>query len=178
MFGTAFVQAGVASAEPDFCPPHLRARIDETIEALYEPINNGVYKTGFAGTQRAYDEAAGALFAALAHWEGGLGRRRYLCGNSLTEADWFLFTTLLRFDAVYHYHFKCNVARIRDLPNLWNYLKALYQMPGVAETCDMDHIKQHYYRSHPQVNPSGVVPAGPLLDLSGPHDRGRAFPEG
>jgi putative glutathione S-transferase len=167
--------SALGPAAPDFCPAPLRAEVEAAIDAIYEPINNGVYKCGFATTQAAYDEAVRELFAALARWEGVLARQRYLCGDVLTEADWCLFTTLVRFDPVYHFHFKCNLARLQDLPNLWNYLKELYQLPGVAETCDFDHIKQHYYRSHPSVNPTRIVPAGPAIDLKGPHDRNRTY---
>jgi putative glutathione S-transferase len=175
MLDTAFVEAGLARAEPDFAPAPLRASIDATIDAIYEPINNGVYKSGFAKSQAAYEAAVDALFAALAHWEGVLARQRYLCGDAVSEADWCLFTTLVRFQPVYHFHFKCNLARLQDFPNLWNYLKELYQVPGVADTCDFDHIKQHYFRSHPSVNPTRIVPKGPAFDLRSPHDRARAY---
>ncbi len=137
-----------------------------------ENINNGVYRAGFATTQKAYEEAFGALFAALDRIEARLSGQRYLAGNALTEADWRLFTTLIRFDAVYYGHFKCNLRRIADYPNLSNYLRALYQLPGVAETVNMDHIKRHYYGSHRHINPTGIVPLGPLLDFDAPHDRG------
>jgi len=173
MFDHAFAE--LSRGTPDYCPPALRETVDATIDAIYQPINNGVYRCGFAKSQEAYDQAVGELFEALAHWEGVLARRRYLCGDVPTEADWCLFTTLVRFEPVYHYHFKCNVARLRDLPNLWNYTKELYQMPGVAETCDFDHIKQHYFRSHPSVNPYRIVPRGPVFDLTGPHDRERTY---
>jgi putative glutathione S-transferase len=174
MFDTAF--GAVTGAAPDFYPAPLRETIDATIDAIYQPINNGVYRCGFAKSQPAYEQAVDELFAALAHWEGVLARQHYLCGDALTEADWCLFTTLVRFDAVYHFHFKCNLARLRDFPNLWNYLKELYQVPGVAETCDFDHIKQHYYRSHPSINPWRIVPKGPVIDLRSPHDRARPYP--
>ena len=159
---------------PDYCPPGMEAQVDATIDAIFQPINNGVYRCGFAKSQPAYDEAVRELFDALAHWEGVLARQRYLCGDVPTEADWCLFTTLIRFEPVYHYHFKCNLARLRDFPNLWNYTLELYQTPGVAETCDFDHIKQHYFRSHPSVNPTRIVPGGPVVDLTTPHDRARA----
>lgn len=161
----------VSTNDVDFCPAELREEIDRTIDEIYEPINNGVYKSGFATTQAAYDEAVTTLFEALDHWEEILGGRRYLCGDRITEADWCMFTTLIRFDPVYHYHFKCNVQRISDYPNLWGYLKDLYQQPGVAETVDFDHIKQHYYMSHESVNPTRIVPKGPALDLNEPHGR-------
>lgn len=155
-----------------FYSPHLSA-IDETIDAIYQPINNGVYRAGFATTQAAYEDAVTDLFAALDYWEGVLAKQRYLCGEHITEADWCMFTTLLRFDAVYYVHFKCNLRRIVDYPNLWNYLKDLYQHHGVRETCNLDHIKRHYYMSHPQVNPTRVVPKGPIIDFEAPHNRYR-----
>ncbi len=164
---------GLATEDADFCPDDLREEIDRTIDEIYEPINNGVYKSGFAMTQAAYDEAVTTLFDALDHWEEVLGGRRYLCGDRVTEADWCMFTTLVRFDPVYHYHFKCNLRRISDYPNLGGYLRDLYQYPGVAETVDFDHIKQHYYMSHESVNPTGIVPKGPLLNLDEPHGRER-----
>ena len=129
-------------------------------------MNNGVYRAGFATTQAAYEEAARALFATLDQLEERLSRQRYLAGRQITEADWRLFTTLLRFDAVYYSHFKCNLRRIVDYPNLWNYLRELYQVPGVAETVSLDHIKRHYYGSHRNVNPTGIVPIGPVLDFT------------
>ncbi len=153
--------------------PEMEAEIDATITALYKPINNGVYRAGFAVSQRAYDEAAGELFRALDGWDAVLGRQRYLTGNRISEADWCFFTTLLRFDAVYYVHFKCNWKRIADYPNLSNYLRDLYQQPGVAGTVNLEHIKQHYYRSHPMINPHRIVPLGPQLDFAAPHDRDR-----
>jgi glutathionyl-hydroquinone reductase len=170
MFDTRF--GSLTADSPDFYPEDLREGIDATIDAIYEPINNGVYRSGFATTPEAYEEAVTGLFEALDHWEGVLGERRYLCGDRVTEADWCMFPTLVRFDAVYHGHFKCNLRRIVDYPNLWGYLKELYQYPGVAETVDFDHIKRHYYRSHESINPTGIVPLGPILDLTGPHGRG------
>jgi glutathionyl-hydroquinone reductase len=164
-----------ASLDINFYPKALQGKIDETIDAIYQPINNGVYRAGFATTQKAYDEAVTDLFTALDHWEKVLGEQRYICGNDITEADWCLFTTLFRFDAVYYVHFKCNVRRIFDYPNLWNYLKDLYQYPGVKETCNFDHIKRHYYKSHPKVNPTGIVPKGPEIDFDAPHNRNRLF---
>ncbi len=162
-----------AAMDTDFCPEELREEIDATIDAIYEPINNGVYRSGFATTQEAYEEAVTELFDALDRWDEVLGTRRYLCGDRITEADWCLFPTLVRFDAVYHGHFKCNLRRIVDYPNLWGYLRDLYQQPGVAETVNMDHIKKHYYRSHESVNPTRIVPKGPILDFNEPHDRAR-----
>ncbi len=158
---------------PGFYDPAIGDRIDATIDAIYEPINNGVYRAGFAGAQGAHEEAVTGLFAALDHWEGVLARQPYVCGERITEADWCLFTTLLRFDPVYVTHFKCNLRRIVDYPNLSNYLRALYQVPGVAATCNLDHIKRHYFQSHGDINPKRLVPLGPLLDLDAPHDRGR-----
>jgi putative glutathione S-transferase len=160
-------------ASVTLCPEGRSAEIDRTIDALYQPVNNGVYRAGFATTQTAYDEAVTELFAALDVWDALLGGRRYLVGDLLTEADVCFFTTLVRFDAVYHGHFKCNLRRIVDYPHLSGYLRDIYQTPGVAETCNFDHIKQHYYRSHESINPTRIVPRGPLLDLSAPHDRAR-----
>jgi len=160
----------------DLCPPDLQATIDDTIDAIYQPINNGVYRAGFAIKQAAYDEAVVALFQALDHWEQVLAQQRYLCGPQFTEADICMITTLLRFDAVYYSHFKCNLRRLNDYPNLGNYLRDIYQIPGVRQTCYLDHIKLHYYRSHPHVNPSGIVPKGPLLDFDAAHNRHRFGP--
>ncbi len=160
-------------ADVDFCPEDLREQIDRTIDEIYTPINNGVYRSGFATTQMAYEEAVTQLFDALDHWEVVLSRNRYLCGDRVTEADWCLFPTLVRFDAVYHGHFKCNLRRIVDYPNLQGYLMDLYQQPGVAETVYLDHIKRHYYRSHESINPTRIVPKGPILVLDEPHGRER-----
>ena len=157
----------------DYYPAELRAEIDRINDIVYPNVNNGVYRAGFATTQAAYEEAARALFATLDQLEERLSRQRYLVGRQITEADWRLFTTLVRFDAVYYSHFKCNLRRITDYPNLWNYLRDLYQVPGVADTVSLDHIKRHYYGSHRNVNPTGIVPIGPLLDFTLPHDRGR-----
>jgi len=162
-----------ARSDVDFCPEDLREEVDRTLDELYEPVNNGVYKTGFAATQKAYEEAVTQLFEALDHWEEVLGRRLYLCGDRVTEADWSFFATLVRFDPVYYGHFKCNLRRIVDYPNLWGYLRDLYGQPGVAETVDFGHIKRHYYRSHESINPTGIVPKGPILNLDEPHDRER-----
>jgi len=162
-----------ATREADLYPEGYREEIDEVIDAIYEPINNGVYRAGFATKQAPYDEAIDDLFSALSHWESVLADQRYLAGDRLTEADICLFTTLVRFDSVYHTHFMCNVNRIVDYPNLWNYLKELYQLPGIAETVEMDHIKEHYYTTHPDVNPSRIIARGPDLDFEGEHDRDR-----
>ena len=171
MFDTQFDD--YAKNNVDFYPEKLQNTVDEIADAIYQPINNGVYKAGFATTQSAYDEAVTELFANLERWENVLARQRYLCGSRITEADWFMFTTLLRFDAVYYVHFKCNLRRIIDYPNLWNYLKDLYQQPGIKETCNLDHIKRHYYKSHPNVNPTRIVPKGPIIDFEESHNRDR-----
>jgi glutathionyl-hydroquinone reductase len=171
MFNSAF--DALTDVRTDFYPPALRAEIDRLNDVIYPTVNNGVYRSGFATTQEAYEEAARALFATLDELEARLARQRYLVGTQLTEADWRLFTTLVRFDLVYYSHFKCNLRRIVDYPNLWNYLRDLYQMPGVAETISVDHIKRHYYGSHRSVNPTGIVPIGPLIDFTQPHDRAR-----
>ncbi|MCC7347250.1 MAG: glutathione S-transferase family protein [Variibacter sp.] len=163
----------VTPSKLDFYPAPLRAEIDAVNALVYPAINNGVYRTGFATTQEAYEEAFARLFDALDTIEQRLSRQRYLVGTQMTEADWRLFTTLVRFDAVYVGHFKCNRQRIVDYPNLWSYLRELYQVPGVAETVHMDHIKHHYYGSHRHINPTGIVPLGPELDFSAPHDRAR-----
>jgi putative glutathione S-transferase len=171
MFDTEF--NALAANQRTLLPPELKAQVDETITINQEQINNGVYRCGFAKSQAAYDEAVGILFAALERCEAILGRQRYLCGERLTEADWCLFPTLARFDPVYVTHFKCNVRRIVDYPNLWNYTKELYQLPGVAKTVNLEHIKRHYFGSHPFINPTGIVPQGPAIDFSAPHDRAR-----
>jgi len=160
-----------ARGDIDLCPPELEVEIDRAIDALYDPVNNGVYRAGFASTQEAYEEAAGELFRALDEYERLLSGRRFLLDTRLTEADICFFTTLLRFDVVYHYHFKCNVRRIADYPALSGYLRDIYQLPGVAETCNFDHIKRHYFTSHPHINPSGIVPIGPALELRAPSGR-------
>ena len=157
----------------DYYPAALRNEIDATNELVFKNVNNGVYRSGFASTQEAYEEAFLDLFGTLDELEQRLSRQRYLCGAQITEADWRLFTTLIRFDAVYYSHFKCNLRRIADYPNLSNYLRDLYQMPGVAGTVNIDHIKRHYYMSMLHINPSGIVPLGPALDFEAAHDRGR-----
>jgi putative glutathione S-transferase len=154
-------------------PPELRARIDETLTAIYEPVNNGVYRAGFAGTQSAYEEACRGLFEALDHWDAVLGKQRFMCGDVMTEADVAMFTTCLRFDLVYYSHFKCNVRRMQDYPNLWGFVRDVYQMPAVRPTCNLEHIKVHYYWSQENVNPTRIVPLGPTLPLDAPHDRAR-----
>lgn len=154
-------------------PEDLRPAIDAEIEEMYEAVNNGVYRAGFAFTQEAHETAVQELFAALDRYESILEKQRYLCGDTLTEADVFLFTTLIRFDPVYYVHFKCNIKRIADYPALSAFLRDIYQTDGVAETCDLDHIKEHYYRSHPFLNPRRIVPLGPEFDLEAPHGRER-----
>jgi glutathionyl-hydroquinone reductase len=171
MLNTAF--DAFTDVRTDYYPAELRGEIDRVNDLVYETVNNGVYRSGFATTQVAYEEAARAIFATLDQLEARLSRQRYLVGRQVTEADWRLFTTLVRFDAVYYSHFKCNVRRIIDYPNLWNYLRDLYQTPGVAETVSLDHIKRHYYGSHRNVNPTGIVPIGPALYFDLPHDRNR-----
>lgn len=156
----------------DFYPQPLRSEIDEINELVYHAINNGVYKSGFATTQSAYEEAVQALFDALETIETRLASQRYLVSDVLTEADWRLFTTLIRFDAVYHGHFKCNIKQIADYPNLYGYMKELYQMNGIADTVNFDHIKRHYYFSHTMINPTQVIPVGPKQDLMSAHGRG------
>mgnify|MGYP001825279847 FL=1 len=173
MFNSAFDEVG---AKPgDYYPAELRNEIDEINARIYSNVNNGVYKAGFATTQAAYEEAIVPLFEPLDWLEHRLARGRYLFGDRLTEADWRLFTTLVRFDPVYVGHFKCNLKRIADYPNLWAYTRDLYQHEGVAETIDMHHIKHHYYASHDTINPTAVVPAGPSLDFWAPHGRDTAL---
>jgi glutathionyl-hydroquinone reductase len=157
----------------DYYPQEHRAEIDAINERIYTTVNNGVYRAGFATAQDAYDEACTTLFETLDAMEERLARQRYLIDNQMTEADWRFFCTLIRFDAVYYSHFKCNIRRIADYPNLSNYLRDLYQQPGIAETVSIDHIKRHYYGSQRHVNPTGIVPLGPTLDFTAPHDRGR-----
>ena len=171
MFDTRLDAIGDASV--NFYPQHLQEQIDQASDKIYNPVNNGVYRAGFATSQGAYEEAVTELFAALDFWEGVLSKQRYLCGDIITEADWRFFTTLLRFDVVYVGHFKCNLKRIVDYPNIWNYLKELYQVPGVSETCNFDHIKGHYYQSHTMINPTGIVPRGPIINFNEKHDRDR-----
>lgn len=164
--------AGLARTPYDFYPESLRAEIDAVNARVYETVNNGVYRTGFATSQEAYDEAVRALFDSLDWLDARLARQRYLVGERITEADWRLFTTLIRFDAVYYGHFKCNLRHVYEYPHLWGFVRELYQWPGVAETVELDEIKRHYYASHRTINPSGIVPVGPMLDLDAPHGRG------
>lgn len=171
MFNSAFDRLGARSE--DYYPAALRGEIDSLNERIYETVNNGVYKAGFATTQSAYEEAVGPLFKSLEWLEERLARRRYLCGGRVTEADIRLLPTLLRFDLVYFSHFKCNRRRIADYPNLTGYVRDLYQLPGVAATFDAGHVKRHYYESHRTLNPRGIVPVGPEIDFSGPHARAR-----
>jgi putative glutathione S-transferase len=169
MFNSAF--DGIGATEGDYYPEPLRGEIDEINARVYSTVNNGVYKAGFATTQGAYEEAVEPLFESLEWLDGRLSERRYLLGDRITEADWRLFTTLLRFDPVYVGHFKCNKRRIVDYPNLWPYVRDLYQVPGVADTVHMDHIKSHYYASHDTINPTRIVPVGPDIDFTEPHGR-------
>lgn len=169
MFNSAFDEVGATAV--NFLPAELLAEIDTVNEFVYSAVNNGVYKAGFATTEAAYKEAVITLFDALDTLEARLVDQRYLLGNTITEADWRLFTTLVRFDAVYVGHFKCNIRRIVDYPNLWGYLRDLYQVPGIAETVSIEHIKAHYYTSHANINPTRIIPIGPLLDFNEPYDR-------
>jgi len=169
MLNQAFDEWGDASL--DLYPADLRAEMDELNARVYETVNNGVYRAGFATTQEAYEEAVGPMFETLDALDERLASRRYLFGGELTLADWRLFTTLVRFDPVYYLHFKCNVHRIADYPNLWPYLRDLLTVPGVRETVNMDHVKRHYYGTHPSINPHGIVPVGPALDYDEPSGR-------
>ena len=171
MFNGAFGR--FTNVRTDYYPPALRTEIDRINRLVFENINNGVYRAGFATTQEAYEEAFRALFGALDELEARLAHRRYLAGTEITEADWRLFPTLIRFDAVYFGHFKCNLRRISDYSNLSNYLRDLYQQPGIAATVSIEQIKRHYYGSQRHVNPYGIVPLGPQLDFSAAHDRAR-----
>ena len=157
----------------DLYPEALRAQIDRWNELIYRTVNNGVYRAGFATAQDKYEEAVRDLFGTLSTLDEHLGRSRYLCGAAITEADWRLFTTLARFDTVYYSHFKCNLRRLADFENLWDYARELYQIPGVAATVDLGQIKEHYYRSQTRVNPTGIVPLGPAVDFRLPHGRER-----
>ncbi|WP_323011828.1 glutathione S-transferase family protein [Castellaniella sp.] len=166
MLNSAF--DGIGAKAGDYAPTELLPEIDAINARIYDAINNGVYKAGFATTQRVYEQEVNALFACLDQLEDTLGQQRYLLGDRITEADWRLFTTLIRFDAVYHGHFKCNLKRLIDYQHLWRHTRELYQWPGVADTLNFDHIKQHYYRSHGSINPNGIVPSGPVLDILSP----------
>ena len=170
MFNSAF--DGVTGNEDDYWPEHLRPRIEEINARIYDSVNNGVYKAGFATSQEAYDKAVAPLFDSLDWIEGLLADHRYLTGETITEADWRLFTTIARFDAVYHTHFKCNRRRVVDYPNLWGWARELYQWPGVAETVRPDHFVRHYYYSHDMVNPHRIIPIGPDEDWTAAHGRG------
>jgi glutathionyl-hydroquinone reductase len=171
MLNTAF--DAFTDVRADYYPIALHAEIDAVNEVIYPTINNGVYRAGFATTQEAYEEAARGIFETLDKLDQRLSRQRYLVGGQTTEADWRLFTTLVRFDSVYYSHFKCNLRRIADYANLWNYTRDLYQVPGIAETVSIDQIKRHYYGSQRQVNPTGIVPIGPVIDFNAAHDRNR-----
>ena len=175
MLNSAFNE--LTGNKTDYYPETLRSKIDKINQPIYDNINNGVYRCGFANTQPAYEKAFDRLFNELDNVENILSENRYLLGKQLTEADWRLFTTLVRFDAVYVGHFKCNLQRISDYPNLSNYLRDLYQMPGIAETVDINYIKRHYYYSHTTINPTQVIPKGPALDLNSPHNRAEKFRE-
>ncbi|MDO6748304.1 glutathione S-transferase family protein [Gilvimarinus sp. 1_MG-2023] len=169
MFNQAFDHLG--AAQGDYYPQALHSEINSVNNRVYHTVNNGVYRAGFATTQEAYNEAVSELFDSLEWLEGILSRNRYLTGDKITEADWRLFSTLIRFDAVYHGHFKCNLKQIANYPNLSAYMRELYQWPGVADTVHFDHIKSHYYQSHTTINPTGIVPKGPILDLNAAHGR-------
>ncbi len=171
MFNSAFND--ITGNTDDYWPEAMRDEIEEVNARIYSDVNNGVYKSGFATSQQAYDAAVGPLFETLDWLEDRLSSRRYLMGDRITEADWRLFTTLIRFDPVYHLHFKCNLRRLIDYPNLWAYTRELYQWPGVAETVNMSHIVRHYHYSHESINPHRIVPINPQLDYSEPHGRGQ-----
>ncbi|MBA3395288.1 MAG: glutathione S-transferase C-terminal domain-containing protein [Deltaproteobacteria bacterium] len=172
MLDLDFAPTAEEPLEPSLAPDELRADVDRVLDAIYGPINNGVYRAGFAHTQAAYEAAAHELFDALAYWDGVLATQPYLCGERMTEADIALFTTLLRFDLVYYSHFKCNLRRLRDHANLWRLTRRMYQHPGIRPTCQLDDIKAHYYWSQPTVNPTRIIPLGPDLEpeLSAPVD--------
>jgi glutathionyl-hydroquinone reductase len=170
MFNSAF--DGIGALQGDYAPVDLLGQIDEINAQVYDKVNNGVYKAGFATNQGVYESAVTALFDCLDELELCLSRQRYLLGERITESDWRLFTTLIRFDSVYNGHFKCNLRRLVDYPHLWGFTRELYQWPRVAGTVSLRHIKEHYYRSHHTINPNGIVPAGPVLDLDRPHGRG------
>lgn len=169
MLGTQFNDFATRSI--DLAPVALLSKIEEVITAIYEPINNGVYRAGFATSQGAYEEAVKDVFAALEHWEDVLSKRRWLCGDQFTEADICMFTTLVRFDSVYHYHFKCNIKRLQDFPSLWAYVREIYQHPRITPTVNMVHIKRHYFESHPMINPTRIVPVGPQPNFMASHGR-------
>ncbi len=174
MFNSAF--DGITGNTDDYWPEALRGEIEEVNGRIYDTVNNGVYKSGFATTQVAYDEAVTALFESLDWLEKRLSNQRYLVGGRVTEADWRLFTTLVRFDLVYHLHFKCNRKRLIDYPALWAYTRELYQMPGIAGTVNFDHIVRHYHFSHDSINPHRIIPINPVLDWAAPHGRAALGP--
>lgn len=169
MLNSAFDQVGATAG--NYAPSALHARLEQVNHFVYDKINNGVYKAGFSTEQTVYEQEVRSLFAALDHLERLLSTQRYLLGDKLTEADWRLFTTLVRFDAVYYGHFKCNLRRLVDYPNLWAYTCELYQWPGVAATFNLTHVKEHYYGSHPTINPNRIVPLGPEVDFNASHNR-------
>ena len=170
MLNSAF--DGLTGNSDDYWPEPLRSEIEEVNARIYDTLNNGVYKSGFATTQAAYDAAVDPLFDTMDWLEARLAERRYLMGTQITEADWRLFTTLVRFDSVYHLHFKCNRARLIDYPNLWAYTRELYQIEGVAQTVNLEHIVRHYHYSHDTINPNRILPTNPVLDFMEPHGRG------
>lgn len=170
MFNTAF--NGLTGNTDDYYPEELRPQIEALNTRIYDTVNNGVYKAGFATSQAAYDEAITPLFDSMDWLDGILATNRYLAGDRLTEADWRLFTTMLRFDPVYHTHFKCNRKWLREYPSLWAWTRELYQIPGVAETVDFDHIVRHYHYSHDTINPYRIIPINPVIDWNEPHGRG------
>lgn len=169
MFNSAFDD--ITGNTLDFYPEAHRSAIDDINQRIYDTLNNGVYRCGFARSQAAYEKAVVPLFDTLDWLEDILSRQRYLLGDFLTEADWRLFPTLFRFDMVYYSHFKCNLRRLIDYPNLWGYTRDLYQHPGIRDTINVDHVKKHYYGSHLSVNPTGIVPMGPIIDFDAPHGR-------
>ena len=169
MFNTAF--NGIGARPGDYHPKDLRDKIDKLNTVIYKTINDGVYKAGFATTQQAYESAITPLFKTLDWLDSHLAKNRYLVGGQITETDWRLFTTLVRFDPVYFGHFKCNVRRVADYPNLSGYVRDLYQQPGISGTVNVEHIKRHYYESHETINPTKIVPIGPTIDYSLPHNR-------
>ena len=171
MFSDAF--AAVATTDRTLVPPDRKETVDDVLDAIYEPINNGVYRAGFATEQAPYDDAIDDLFSALDRWNAVLSDQRFLAGDTVTEADVAMFTTLVRFDSVYHTHFKCNVKQVHEYDALWPYVRDVYQLPEVEETVNFGHIKEHYYTTHPDVNPSGIVARGPDLDFEEPHHRDR-----
>jgi glutathionyl-hydroquinone reductase len=172
MFAAPDSLGGLGGRALDLYPQDLRGEIDRVNERVYETVNNGVYRAGFARRQNAYEQAFADLFETLAWLEAGLSERRYLAGDTITEADWRLFPTLVRFDEVYHLHFRCNYRRIVEYPHLWAYTRELYQWPGVAQTVAMSQIKRHYYTTHAELNPKRIIPVGPAPDFAAPHERG------